>query len=109
MGNTRWEHQGTTPEGTELYCLNMGPQHPSTHGVLKVILELEGDGLLAMDILQLESDGLLVFRRMSIDHVIPCWRGIPGLVRERSSRTRMRRGNRNTRFRRRRGFFGHQR
>ena len=43
MGNTRWEHQGTTPEGTELYCLNMGPQHPSTHGVLRVILELDGD------------------------------------------------------------------
>ena len=27
---------------TEELMLNMGPQHPSTHGVLKVVLELEG-------------------------------------------------------------------
>src|SRR6185312_17011618 len=29
--------------------LNMGPQHPSTHGVLRVILELDGEIVLKAD------------------------------------------------------------
>lgn len=31
---------------TEKYILNMGPQHPSTHGVLQVQLELDGERIL---------------------------------------------------------------
>src|SRR5918996_2324109 len=31
---------------TEELLLNMGPQHPSTHGVLRVVLELEGETVL---------------------------------------------------------------
>ena len=32
-----------SPEGRERMVLNMGPQHPSTHGVLRLVLELDGE------------------------------------------------------------------
>ncbi len=35
--------QGTDPIHDERIVVNMGPQHPSTHGVLRLILELEGE------------------------------------------------------------------
>jgi NADH-quinone oxidoreductase subunit D len=34
---------------TEELMLNMGPQHPSTHGVLKVVLTLEGEKIVKAD------------------------------------------------------------
>ncbi len=34
---------GGEPIGDERLVLNMGPQHPSTHGVLRLVLELEGE------------------------------------------------------------------
>jgi NADH-quinone oxidoreductase subunit D len=35
--------QGIGAERTERVVVNMGPQHPSTHGVLRLILELDGE------------------------------------------------------------------
>src|SRR6516162_2246459 len=34
------------PENDDTMILNMGPQHPSTHGVLRLMLELEGETIL---------------------------------------------------------------
>lgn len=33
----------TEPGGSERMIINMGPQHPSTHGVLRLVLELDGE------------------------------------------------------------------
>ena len=35
--------QGLDEAADERIVVNMGPQHPSTHGVLRLILELEGE------------------------------------------------------------------
>ena len=39
-----YEHNVETPIGAaKTMVLNMGPQHPSTHGVLRIALELDGE------------------------------------------------------------------
>jgi len=39
----------TTAEPLDTYVLNMGPQHPSTHGVLRLKLTLRGERILAVE------------------------------------------------------------
>jgi NADH-quinone oxidoreductase subunit D len=34
---------------SETMTVNMGPQHPSTHGVLRLVLELSGEGVVSAD------------------------------------------------------------
>src|SRR5215467_13671930 len=34
---------------TETMTVNMGPQHPSTHGVLRLVLELDGENVVTTE------------------------------------------------------------
>ncbi|MGH9792344.1 MAG: hypothetical protein ACRD5W_14135, partial [Candidatus Acidiferrales bacterium] len=36
----------TATGAAKAMVLNMGPQHPSTHGVLRVVLELDGETVI---------------------------------------------------------------
>src|ERR687897_3271480 len=38
-----WDLTFADPHGEERLVVNMGPQHPSTHGVLRLVLDLEGE------------------------------------------------------------------
>src|SRR3954463_6842239 len=40
------EEQQPTPSGGRRMVLNMGPQHPSTHGVLRLRMELDGETIV---------------------------------------------------------------
>jgi NADH-quinone oxidoreductase subunit D len=37
------QERPATPSAARRMTLNMGPQHPSTHGVLRIVIELEGE------------------------------------------------------------------
>src|SRR5450631_3443274 len=40
------EEVPATPATPRRMTLNMGPQHPSTHGVLRIMIELEGETIM---------------------------------------------------------------
>src|ERR1700677_3319840 len=41
------QEQPANPAAPRRMVLNMGPQHPSTHGVLRIVLELEGETIIS--------------------------------------------------------------
>ncbi len=46
-GGADWESV-TDAIGDDVVTINMGPQHPSTHGVLRLVLELDGETVLSV-------------------------------------------------------------
>ncbi|HEX8003727.1 MAG TPA: NADH dehydrogenase (quinone) subunit D [Mycobacteriales bacterium] len=49
VGGRDWDDVVTATEksGDDRLVVNMGPQHPSTHGVLRLVLELEGETVMS--------------------------------------------------------------
>jgi NADH-quinone oxidoreductase subunit D len=41
-------HQGVPPPQDQTMVINMGPQHPSTHGVLRLVLEIDGESVVSL-------------------------------------------------------------
>jgi NADH-quinone oxidoreductase subunit D len=42
------QHHGSAGIGEHSMVLNMGPQHPSTHGVLRLVLEIDGEAIVSL-------------------------------------------------------------
>jgi NADH-quinone oxidoreductase subunit D len=41
-------NRGNPPPGDQTMIINMGPQHPSTHGVLRLVIEVDGETIVAL-------------------------------------------------------------
>ncbi len=41
-------HQNVPPPQDQTMVINMGPQHPSTHGVLRLVLEIDGEAVVSL-------------------------------------------------------------
>ena len=41
-------HQGVPAPQDQTMIINMGPQHPSTHGVLRLVLEIDGESVVSL-------------------------------------------------------------
>jgi len=47
VADARRDHNGNDPVSDQTMVLNMGPQHPSTHGVLRLVLEIDGESVVS--------------------------------------------------------------
>ena len=47
VGDSARQHHGKDPAEDHTMVLNMGPQHPSTHGVLRLVLEIDGESVVS--------------------------------------------------------------
>jgi len=41
-------NRGNAPPSDQTMVINMGPQHPSTHGVLRLVIEVDGETIVAL-------------------------------------------------------------
>jgi NADH-quinone oxidoreductase subunit D len=48
LADAERRHHGSDPISDQTMVLNMGPQHPSTHGVLRLLLEIDGETVVSL-------------------------------------------------------------
>ncbi len=48
VADSERRHHGNDPVSDQTMVINMGPQHPSTHGVLRLVLEIDGETVVSL-------------------------------------------------------------
>jgi len=48
VADSERRHHGNDPIADQTMVINMGPQHPSTHGVLRLVLEIDGETVVSL-------------------------------------------------------------
>jgi NADH-quinone oxidoreductase subunit D len=48
VADAKLNHHGTDPTSDQTMVINMGPQHPSTHGVLRLVVEIDGETVVSL-------------------------------------------------------------
>src|SRR5260370_25246319 len=48
IADAKRSHHGNDPAADQTMVINMGPQHPSTHGVLRLVLEIDGETVVSL-------------------------------------------------------------
>ena len=48
VADAKLNHHGTDPLADQTMVINLGPQHPSTHGVLRLVVEIDGESVVSL-------------------------------------------------------------